>query len=110
MMRLRSFSGAALSRFPLTTPPTPRLHGRPRTRDSRAWLDLHKHLVQTPSPQRVAAHLRHPLLSDLGGEHRTKPIPPNRTVSWLMSIPRSASRSSTLRSDGGISHTLPPDG
>src|SRR5271165_1447709 len=25
----------------------------------------------------------------------------NRTVSWLMSIPRSASRSSTLRSDSG---------
>src|SRR6201986_3450338 len=25
----------------------------------------------------------------------------NRTVSWLMSIPRSANRSSTLRSDGG---------
>jgi len=26
---------------------------------------------------------------------------PNRTVSWLMSIPRSDSRSSTLRSDSG---------
>ena len=25
----------------------------------------------------------------------------NRTVSWLMSIPRSASKSSTLRSDSG---------
>src|SRR5271167_3387313 len=59
-------------------------------------VDLHKHLVQMPSPLRVAAHLRHPLLSDLSGEHRTKPVPPNRTVSWLMSIPRSASRSSTL--------------
>jgi len=39
-------------------------------------VDLHKHLVQMPSPLRIATHLRHPLLSDLSGEHRTKPVPP----------------------------------
>ena len=39
-------------------------------------VDLHKHLVQMPTPLRIAAHARYPLLSDLGGEHRTKPVPP----------------------------------
>jgi hypothetical protein len=64
-------------------------------------VDLHERLIQMPTPLRIAAHGRHPLLADLGGEHRAKPVPQNRTVSWLMSIPRSARRSSTLRSDSG---------
>ena len=28
------------------------------------------------TPLRIAAHVRHPLLPDLGGEHRAKPVPP----------------------------------
>jgi len=39
-------------------------------------VDLHKDLVQMPPPLRIAAHVRYPLLSDLGGEHRAKPVPP----------------------------------
>src|SRR5208337_3153255 len=39
-------------------------------------VDLHKHLVQMPPPLRIAAHVRDPLLADLGGEHRAKPVPP----------------------------------
>jgi hypothetical protein len=38
--------------------------------------DLHKDLVQMPSPLRIAARARDPLLADLGGEHRAKPAPP----------------------------------
>src|SRR5271157_3382332 len=39
-------------------------------------VDLHKHLVQMPPPLRIAVHVRDPLLADLGGEHRAKPVPP----------------------------------
>jgi hypothetical protein len=39
-------------------------------------VDLHEHLIQVPPPLRTVAHVRDPLLSDLGGEHRTKPVPP----------------------------------
>src|SRR5580700_10218353 len=64
-------------------------------------VDLHKHLIQMPAQLRIGSHLHDLPLSDLGGEYRPKPVPPNRMVSWLMSIPRSAKRSSTLRSDSG---------
>ena len=40
-------------------------------------------------------------LSDFSGEHGPNRFHQNRTVPWLMSIPRSASKSSTLRSDSG---------
>src|SRR5271166_1753761 len=62
---------------------------------------LHEGLVQMPPPLGIATHVRHPLLSDLGGEHWANRFHQNRTVSWLMSNPRSASRSSTLRSESG---------
>src|SRR4029077_19935072 len=39
-------------------------------------VDLHKHLVQVPAPLRIAAHVRDASLTDLGGEHRAKPVPP----------------------------------
>jgi hypothetical protein len=39
-------------------------------------LTLHRHLVQMPPPLGKAARLRHPLVSDLGGEHRAKPVLP----------------------------------
>jgi hypothetical protein len=64
-------------------------------------IDLHEDLIQVPTPLSEAAHVRYAPFSDLGGEHRPKRFHKKRTVSWLMSIPRSASRSSTLRSDSG---------
>ena len=45
--------------------------------------------------------MRDASLPNLGGEHWPKRFVQNRMVSWLMSIPRSANRSSTLRSDSG---------
>jgi hypothetical protein len=39
-------------------------------------VDLHKHLVQVPAPLRIAAHVRDASLTNLGGEHRAKPVPP----------------------------------
>src|SRR5271167_5062261 len=39
-------------------------------------VDLHEDLIQMPTPLFIAAHVRDPLLSDLGGEHRAKPVPP----------------------------------
>src|SRR6056297_1346059 len=38
-------------------------------------IDLHEHLVQTPAPP-AGAHALDPPLSDLGGEDRTEPMPP----------------------------------
>jgi hypothetical protein len=64
-------------------------------------VDLHKHLIQMPASLRIGAHVRDASLTDLGGEHRPNWFHQNRTVSWLMSIPRSAKRSSTFRSDSG---------
>ena len=63
-------------------------------------VDLHERLIQVPTAPGILAHDGHPLLSDLGSEQgqtgstRTGP-------SWLMSIPPSAKRSSTLRNDSG---------
>src|SRR5271169_3712366 len=39
-------------------------------------VDLHEHLIQMPTPLGTAAHVRYPLLSDLGSKHRAKPVPP----------------------------------
>jgi hypothetical protein len=64
-------------------------------------VDLHEHLIQMPTPLGEAAQTRNTVLSDLCREHRAKRFHQNRIVSGLMSIPRSASRSSTLRSDRG---------
>src|SRR5271166_6239059 len=41
-------------------------------------VDLHERLIQMPTPLRIEAHVRYPLLSDLGGEHPAKPVPPKR--------------------------------
>jgi hypothetical protein len=54
-----------------------------------------------PTPLGEAAQTRNPVLSDLCREHRAKPVPPKSDSLMLISIPRSASRSSTLRGDGG---------
>src|SRR3984957_17923650 len=39
-------------------------------------IDLHKDLIQMPTPLGEAAQMRNPLLSDLCREHRAKPVPP----------------------------------
>ena len=65
-------------------------------------IGLHNHLVQMPAQLRIGSHLHDLPLSDLGSQYRPKNrFHQNRTVSRLMSIPRSAQRSSTLRSDSG---------
>ena len=58
--------------------------------------------ASTPSaPLRIATHVRDASLTNFGREHRAKPVPPELNGLVVMSIPRSASRSSTLRSDSG---------
>jgi hypothetical protein len=39
-------------------------------------VDLHVDLVEMPSPVSMSPHPTHPLPADLGGEHRTEPVPP----------------------------------
>src|SRR5271157_1757586 len=39
-------------------------------------VDLHERLIQMPTPLRIPAHVRYPLLSELGSKHRAKPVPP----------------------------------
>ena len=39
-------------------------------------IDLHKDLIQVPTPLRMVAHVRHSPLANLGGEHWAKPVPP----------------------------------
>src|SRR5580700_4145685 len=39
-------------------------------------VDLDEHLIQMPAPLRIAAHVRDASLTNLGGEHRAKPAPP----------------------------------
>jgi len=38
-------------------------------------VDLHEHLIQMAAPLRIAAHVRDASLTNLGGEHRAKPVP-----------------------------------
>src|SRR5208282_6403569 len=53
-------------------------------------VDLHKDLIQMPTPLGKAAHVRYSPLSDLGGEHRAKPVPPKSDS--LMADVRSRAR------------------
>ena len=62
-------------------------------------IDLHVHLVETPPPMGMLAHRLDTLVADFAGG--PKRFHRSRTVSWQMSMPRSNSRSSTLRSDSG---------
>ena len=39
-------------------------------------VDLHEVFIQMPAPLRIAAHVCHSPLADLGGEHWAKPVPP----------------------------------
>ena len=63
-------------------------------------VDLHKDFIQVPPPLRIAAHARDTSLADLAANIGPNRFHPNRTVSWLMSIPRSADRSSRRRCAG----------
>jgi hypothetical protein len=62
--------------------------------------DLHKHLNQTAALLRIGAQALHSSLADLGGEDWPNPVP-GTGRSQLISMPRSASKSSTSRSDRG---------
>ena len=64
-------------------------------------VDLHKHLAQVPAPLRIAARVRDASLTDLGGEHRAKPVPPKPDGLVADVDPRSAKKSSTFRSESG---------
>jgi len=46
---------------------------------------LHVHLVEVPAPMPKAAHPVHPLATDIGCEHRSKPVPPqpNRFMTYV---------------------------
>ncbi len=50
------------------------IHGAPKV-VCRA-VDPDEHLVQMPSPSRIASMLLNSPLPDLRGEHRTEPVPP----------------------------------
>jgi hypothetical protein len=53
------------------------LRGRRRALEiAELAVDPHEGLVQTPTLLGICAHMRYPLLSDLGGEHWAKPVPP----------------------------------
>ena len=54
-----------------------------------------------PPPLRIAAHVRNPPLSDLGGEYRAKPVPPEPDGLVAEVDPSLGQKSSTLRNDSG---------
>ena len=64
-------------------------------------VDLHKHLIQMPTPlgkrRRCATRFFRISAANIGPNRFHQ----KRMVSWLMSIPRPARRSSTFRSDSG---------
>src|SRR5271170_7753989 len=75
MMRFRNFNAAALSRFTVTTvSKTFVIDSSPEI--AEVAVDLHADLIQVPPPLDESAHIRNPLFSKLGREHRAKPIPP----------------------------------
>src|ERR1700722_17204063 len=77
MSRLGSLGAPALSR--LVVNPSPQDHALlvdSAPQITGLAVDLHEHLIQMKTPLRIATHVRDPFLSDLGGEHRAKPVPP----------------------------------
>jgi hypothetical protein len=60
-------------------------------------IDLHVDLVEVPLPMPQAPHPTDPLTADICSKQRTELFHQCLTVSWEMSMPRSASRSSTFR-------------
>jgi hypothetical protein len=69
------------------------IYGAPQV--VRFTVDLHKNFVQMPLPIRMSAKVLN------AANNGPKRFHQNRTVSWLISIPRSCRRSSTFRSDRG---------
>ena len=76
MIRLRRFSAAALSRFMVATTSKTSPSWSTAGRITELAVDLHEHLIQMPTPLRIAAHVRDASLTNLGGEHWAKPVPP----------------------------------
>ena len=63
--------------------------------------DLHEHLVQMPSPRCPGPHSINPLPPEFSRKQRAEPFHQNRTVLWLISMPRSCNGSSTLQNESG---------
>jgi hypothetical protein len=100
MMRLRNFSAAACPASQCFQNLAFVVDGAPQI--AELAVDLHERLIQMPPPLRIGPHVSNP--ASFGFRQQTwgqTGSNQNRTVSWLMSIPRSAKRSSTLRSDSG---------
>ena len=64
-------------------------------------IGLHDHLVEMPSPVTKPAHAENALTTNVPASSGPNLFHHSRTVSLQMSIPRSWSRSSTLRSESG---------
>ena len=77
----------------------PMIYGTPNI--MRLAVDLHENLVQLLLPIGVGAEILDAVPADLSGEHRAKRIHQKRIDSWLISMPRLCSRSSTFRSESG---------
>src|ERR1700722_19334738 len=76
MIRLRSFSAAALSRLAVTTASNTSPSWSTAPKIAELAVDVHKHLIQMPAPLKIGAHVCASSLADLGGEHWAKPVPP----------------------------------
>jgi hypothetical protein len=64
-------------------------------------VQLHVHLVEVPAPVAETAHSTYLLTADIAGEHRAEPVPPHPHHLVTNAMPRSNSKSSTLRSESG---------
>ena len=64
-------------------------------------INFYKHLIQVPPPIRLGHQFLDAFPPNFLREYRPNLFHQNRIVSWLTSIPRSCSRSSTLRRDSG---------
>jgi len=62
---------------------------------------LHEDLIQMPPPLRMLTHGLRSFSSDLGREHRTKPVPPV-THAFMTNVDATlVQQSSTLRNESG---------
>jgi hypothetical protein len=67
----------------------------------RLTVDLRKNLVQVLLPIRMSAKVLNPFFRIAVANNGPNRFHQKRTVSWLISIPRSCSRSSKFRSESG---------
>jgi hypothetical protein len=97
MIRLRSFSAAALSRQHLAF----MVDGAPKIAEFA--VDLHKHLIQVPAPLRIGARATR-LLRISAAKIGPNRFHQNRTVSWLISMPTLGQQTLDVAQRRRISH------